>query len=206
MTTYLILSVLLIGWCILHSWMISLRVTESLQKSLGSSYRYYRLFYNVVALLTLAPVFWYYKSLSGQALYEWKLLWSVARYLIVGTSIVLFIYGARSYDLGYFLGFRQISKVDSPSEKPFVVSGALKISRHPWYLAAILLIWTVNGVMTDYGLLTTVILTAYLSIGTLLEERKLIVEFGEQYRQYQRDVSMLFPFKWILSGFKSRRL
>ncbi len=46
-------------------------------------------------------------------------------------------------------------------------------------------------------LLTNPVLTAYLVIGTFLEERKLVVEFGDQYRQYQREVPMLFPVKWM---------
>jgi protein-S-isoprenylcysteine O-methyltransferase Ste14 len=44
-----------------------------------------------------------------------------------------------------------------------------------------------------------VILSAYLLIGTLLEERKLVLEFGEKYKAYQRQVSMLIPLKWLRS-------
>jgi protein-S-isoprenylcysteine O-methyltransferase Ste14 len=44
-----------------------------------------------------------------------------------------------------------------------------------------------------------VILTSYLIVGTLLEERKLIGEFGEEYLAYQKRVSMLIPFKWLRS-------
>jgi methanethiol S-methyltransferase len=43
------------------------------------------------------------------------------------------------------------------------------------------------------------ILSAYLVIGTLLEERKLILEFGDKYRLYQRQVSMFIPLKWLRS-------
>jgi protein-S-isoprenylcysteine O-methyltransferase Ste14 len=40
------------------------------------------------------------------------------------------------------------------------------------------------------------VLSAYLVIGTLLEERKLVLEFGDKYREYQRQVSMFIPLKW----------
>ena len=43
------------------------------------------------------------------------------------------------------------------------------------------------------------ILTVYVVIGTHLEERKLVAEFGDEYREYQQTVSMLFPWKWIKS-------
>ena len=36
----------------------------------------------------------------------------------------------------------------------------------------------------------------YLFVGSKLEERKLEQQFGEAYRSYQRNVPMLFPFRW----------
>ena len=48
-------------------------------------------------------------------------------------------------------------------------------------------------------LLINIILTIYLVIGTVLEEKKLIYEWGDHYRDYIDRVSMLFPAKWIFS-------
>jgi protein-S-isoprenylcysteine O-methyltransferase Ste14 len=42
-----------------------------------------------------------------------------------------------------------------------------------------------------------VILSGYLVIGTLLEERKLVLEFGDKYKLYQRQVSMFIPLRWL---------
>jgi protein-S-isoprenylcysteine O-methyltransferase Ste14 len=36
-----------------------------------------------------------------------------------------------------------------------------------------------------------------LIVGTWLEEKKLIEEFGEKYLAYQKRVSMLLPYKWL---------
>ena len=41
------------------------------------------------------------------------------------------------------------------------------------------------------------VLTLYIIVGTLLEERKLVHEFGDPYRSYQERVSMFVPLKWI---------
>lgn len=38
------------------------------------------------------------------------------------------------------------------------------------------------------------VLTIYIIIGTKLEERKLILEFGDAYINYQVEVPMLIPF------------
>ena len=49
------------------------------------------------------------------------------------------------------------------------------------------------------GIFVNVIFTAYLVAGTYLEERKLVREFGEKYLTYQKNVSMLIPYKWLKS-------
>ena len=41
--------------------------------------------------------------------------------------------------------------------------------------------------------------TGYFIVGTLLEERKLSIEFPEAYKEYQQRVSMFFPYRWINS-------
>lgn len=39
-----------------------------------------------------------------------------------------------------------------------------------------------------------VVLTVYVIVGTKLEERKLVLEYGDRYIKYQREVPMLIPF------------
>jgi len=67
--------------------------------------------------------------------------------------------------------------------------------RHPWYVAVFILLWASDQNRT--GIIINLILSAYLVIGTLLEERKLVLEFGDCYRQYQDKVSMFIPVKWV---------
>jgi protein-S-isoprenylcysteine O-methyltransferase Ste14 len=76
-------------------------------------------------------------------------------------------------------------------------SGVLGITRHPWYLATILLIWVRQ--LDVSAIFVNVILTSYLIVGTYLEEKKLVREFGEKYLIYQKRVSMLIPYKWLKS-------
>ena len=53
------------------------------------------------------------------------------------------------------------------------------------------------------AIVTNVILTGYFIVGTLLEERKLSVEFPEAYKEYRQKVSMLLPFEWLKSKWKA---
>jgi len=79
-------------------------------------------------------------------------------------------------------------------------SGILGIIRHPWYTATFLSIWIRN--IDISALIINVILSIYLIIGCHLEEKKLVLEYGEQYRNYQKNVSMLFPWKWFIIKLK----
>jgi len=46
------------------------------------------------------------------------------------------------------------------------------------------------------SLVTSIAITAYFVIGSRLEEKKLILYFGEQYKRYQKKVPGLLPLPW----------
>ncbi len=103
----------------------------------------------------------------------------------------------RSFDL---LGIRDISaylKGKTIRGSLFTVRGPYKLVRHPLYFLSLLMIWT-NVTITTDRLLFNGIWTAWIIIGTFLEERDLIDSFGDEYRNYQHKVPMLIPYKWRL--------
>jgi protein-S-isoprenylcysteine O-methyltransferase Ste14 len=116
-------------------------------------------------------------------------------------AVLLFFLGGRNYDVRQFLGIKQIK--EGTSNKAMTdtgdidTSGVLSITRHPWYLATILIIWARQ--LDVSVILVNIILTSYLIVGTFLEEKKLVREFGEKYLIYQERVSMLIPYKWLKS-------
>jgi len=71
------------------------------------------------------------------------------------------------------------------------------VIRHPWYAGVVLLLWARD--LDAAGLVVSGVLTAYVLVGTLLEERKLVHELGDVYRDYQKRVSMLVPLRWLRS-------
>ncbi|MGD2185629.1 MAG: isoprenylcysteine carboxylmethyltransferase family protein [Desulfobacterales bacterium] len=200
-TVYVIFSLVVIAWCVLHSAMISISVTEYLKKRLGPVYRFYRLFFNLTAILTLIPVALFAYSIQTQVIFQWNGYFRVGQVILLGIAVLLFFLGGRHYDAGQFLGTKQISQGTSNKAMSETgeldTSGVRGITRHPWYLAAILFIWARQ--LDISAILANVILTSYLIVGTCLEEKKLIREFGGKYLAYQKRVSMLIPYKWLKS-------
>ena len=200
---YLVLIVLWTLWCAIHSGMISLTVNGYLKKRFGNYHKFYRLFYNLVALITLFPLILYSLSLKGPVLFEWKGYMTILQMALFLVVVLLFVFGGLKYDILQFFGIRQIKSGKSHSTLSesgnIDTSGILNLTRHPWYLAVIIFVWIDYRKMYISTLIVNVILTIYLVIGTVLEERKLIIELGDSYRDYQNRVSMLFPTKWIFS-------
>lgn len=125
----------------------------------------------------------------------------IGQVLLLVVAILLFFFGGRHYDVSQLLGIKQIK--EGTSNKAITdsgeldSSGVLGITRHPWYLATILLIWARQ--LDASAIFINVILTSYLIVGTYLEEKKLVREFGEKYLVYQKSVPMLIPYKWLRS-------
>lgn len=67
--------------------------------------------------------------------------------------------------------------------------------RHPLYFAVIIIFVALFMLMPTLKiLLVDVVVFAYLVIGSKLEENKLIEEFGDAYKQYQKEVKGLLPY------------
>jgi methanethiol S-methyltransferase len=196
---YLILALLWITFCVLHSALISITVTDYLQRKLRNAYRFYRLFYNIFSIVTLIPVVIFSLSIKQEPFFVWDGYLLLLKYILLLSGIFLFVAGAKHYSFAQFFGLAQIKEATSHNlinnTGRLSSLGILGVVRHPFYAGIFPLLWA--GDLDVPALITNIILSIYVLIGTLLEERKLILEFGDAYRQYQQNVSMLFPFKWF---------
>ena len=97
MTRYVLLILLWGAWCFLHSLLITHTVTGFVLKRFEKAYRYYRIFYNLIALVTLIPVLSYSFSIKGLPIFRWEGPFLIIQGLLVVLAFLLFIGGARKY-------------------------------------------------------------------------------------------------------------
>lgn len=189
--TELHLSIYLILYCLLHS----LLAEKKLMGRLYDSW-WFRFFYVCQSLILLIPVGLIYAGINHKPFFTPMFISRIILWMITFYGIGFGIIAAKSYDNMFFLGISQI-KAHLRGEKLPVqpkklkTDGALAVVRHPYYTAALLIIWSRPMNRTD--LIINLILTAYFILGYKNEERKLIEEFGQEYVDYQKRVPALIP-------------
>lgn len=176
-----------------HSLLASLWAKAHARRLFGPlADRIYRLGYNVFAVLSLLPVLALPLVLPDRPLYSIPfpyLLLSLSVQALAGAVVLV---GLLQTGLGSFLGLRQLAAPPVEREARLVVRGLYRWVRHPLYTAALVFLWltpvmTVNVAALNAGL------TAYLVIGALFEERRLLKEFGPAYARYRDETPMLIP-------------
>jgi len=158
---------------------------------------WYRFFYVVQSVVLFIPISYIYLNLPSEPFFTPSLPVKNVLYIIWVSGIVLALFAVRSYENSSFLGIKQVKMKLKGQEykykKPTLIkTGALSVVRHPYYTAALILIWAKP--LTDVDFYTNILLTIYFILGTINEERKLKKEFGQEYLDYMKEVPALIPF------------
>jgi protein-S-isoprenylcysteine O-methyltransferase Ste14 len=153
--------------------------------------------YVLLASLCLLLLFWQWRPMPA-------IVWqvndpdvavTVATASLGGWIIVL----TSTFMINHFelFGLHQVANNLTDREMPaprFRTPLYYQLVRHPIYLGFIIAFWAAP-VMSVGHLLFAAVTTAYILVGIFLEERDLIELFGDQYRQYRKQVSMLLPWR-----------
>jgi protein-S-isoprenylcysteine O-methyltransferase Ste14 len=178
-----------------HSGMVRRSFRERLSSVLPA--RYDGVFYAICSGLTLmlAVVLWQRVDTPVfrlEGVVRWITVacsWFAAALLVVSGYAV-----RRTID---FFGLRPIRahlRGESPRSTPFIVDGPYRWVRHPLYSCILALLWARPEMRAD-GLLLSILWSGWIVVGTVLEERDLVADFGDVYRRYQHQVPMLIPWR-----------
>jgi len=194
---YLFVAILWIGYCALHSYLISIGFTNLMTRLLKNYYAFYRLFYILISLVLLIPLINFTSQSDTRIIITYEYPLSIVRYILMWGALLMFFWAFFfNYDSLSFFGIRQMLNFGKIKEKKssekIRKNGLLGIMRHPMYFALIIYLWCQTFRVVD--IVVNIVLTIYVIIGTKLEEKKLILEFGDAYVKYQQEVPMLIPF------------
>lgn len=187
------------GWGVFHSWLASFSAKRLVRKVFGTKIdRYYRLLFVATAVITLLPVLAMVVLLPSRMLWTIPTPWIFLTLVLQFLALVALVATTLQTDVMAFAGVRQVLQPGREHENVLVTTGLYRTVRHPLYLFSIILFW-LSPYMTDLTFAFFLAGTLYFLIGTIPEERKLVQTFGEQYRQYRREVP------WLIPGLKFRR-
>jgi protein-S-isoprenylcysteine O-methyltransferase Ste14 len=182
---------LTIGWVLyftLHSVLAADGTKDLVKNMMGSSLRWYRLFYSVLSTGALVVLLFYGATIPAEYFFERTELLRYVSLMFTTFGVMTIRLAFKQFQLKSFVGFTPETGSTLKRE------GILKRVRHP-ILSGIILI-TIGYFIFIPNLPTLVsclCILVYLPIGVWLEEKKLIKFFGEEYLQYKREVPAFIP-------------
>ena len=205
MSTY----IYLVFWWIIFFAVHSIMASSSLKKKivvLNPIFKsYYRLIFNLVSTLLLLPIVYEYYELPTDYIFITTLSYQILGSLLSIAGIYIVIDGFKNYRTDEFLGTYQIKNHHDFHPSKLSRLGWNGVVRHPLYFGGIILIIGLFLITPTVKLgITAILAITYLYIGSLWEEKKLKSEFGNDYAEYKREVSMLVPVKWFISKITKR--
>lgn len=191
MDSHLTFILRLVAFAMLHSFLAVPCIKERLIRFTGINLSGYRLVYNIISLLAFGWVM--AADRHSAVLYE---IPGAARYIFYSMQAALLVALASclvNTGLMSFLGFDALV-VSEKNRIPqqLATQGWYGIVRHPLYLLSILFMF-MNPVMTVRWLLLACMATLYFMIGALIEEKRLLKEYGEAYIRYREQVPFIVP-------------
>lgn len=185
-----------------HTFLASNKIKIALAQKLGVKIAFYRLFYNVSSVLIFVAVY----ALAPKpnvTVYDLQYPFDIITFALQVASLAGLYWATRLIDLKEFVGIAQIERylhdeyvteeLDERTE--LKVEGAFKFVRHPIYFFSILFL-ALRPTMDLFYLIMFVSVIIYFYVGSIYEEKKLVEKFGDEYREYQKNVPRLLPIKF----------
>jgi protein-S-isoprenylcysteine O-methyltransferase Ste14 len=151
-----------------------------------------------------------FSVVSGFALLTLVILWQESMVVFVSAdgiyrlalralffiAITVQVWGIWSLKSADLFGTKSLLRYQAATQplSSIVIRGPYRWVRHPLYLTTLLMIWS-NPDLTADRLLFNVLFTVWIIAGAVLEERDLVEVYGDDYREYQRSVPMMIPYR-----------
>lgn len=187
----------LITWWIIfglvHTGLASGIVIRAATKIMGGAAKYYRSLYSLIVLITLLVLIHYHFAAINTILFRphWIEKIIAGIFILSGFTVMVI------YSWNYLVGFSGLGIIFGIEEDVALhQTGLYAYTRHPMFAAAIVFIW---GVFLGYpymnNLVSAICLTVYALIAMYVEEKRLLIKYGDSYQAYQKKTAFLLPGK-----------
>jgi protein-S-isoprenylcysteine O-methyltransferase Ste14 len=195
-------------WAGVHSLLASRRAKDLTARTAGARSRdgLYRLAYNAQSLVTVIWATRWFLRLPDRELYRAEYPWSLLFRAGQATSLGVLFSGVRVVGVLEFAGLAPLwrlltggeSRPEPEAQGPpigddeMVEAGAFRFTRHPGNLGALglFLLWPR---MTVNRAVLAALVALYVVLGSLHEEHRLRLAYGEAFERYRRKVPFLLP-------------
>jgi len=194
----LIIFLLFAVYAWVHSVLASYRVKESFKNNFGNLIAFYRLGYNLFAIVSLYLIY----ELSPKPhviIYDLQNPFDMLILIPQFIALIGLLWSFKYVCVKEFLGINQIKRYihknyssDLDEDLTLAIGGPYKYSRHPIYFFSIMFL-LFRPTMDLFYLTFFLLIVAYFYIGAYYEEKKLVRTFGEIYTRYQELVPQIFP-------------
>ncbi|WP_111672635.1 methyltransferase family protein [Algoriphagus litoralis] len=176
----------------LHTALAASKLKRILESKWPIVYKWYRLFYSILTFILFFGIVILVMFLPVQQVFIPGSFSQYAGYLIATAGVIVLLRSAKQISLSSFLGIRLMKKTLQKPE--LVISGMYSQVRHPLYVGLL-------GIFLGYFLVSGTVgalihlgcLMVYLPIGIYFEEKNLVVDYGDDYLKYQKEVPVFFP-------------
>ena len=188
MSIFILLLALAI-WGVVHSFLASHLAKDLFRLKVGNM-NFYRLAYNIFAVISFLPILYLMATLPNQLVYEVPSPWNLVMFGGQLLSGLLLLIAFLQTDSLSFIGLRQLFEKEKSGA--LVTRGLYRVVRHPLYTFSLLFVW-LTPTVSQNSLTVYIGATVYTLIGAYFEERKLLRDFGDDYAAYKRNTPMLIP-------------
>jgi protein-S-isoprenylcysteine O-methyltransferase Ste14 len=162
---------------------------------------YYKLLFTIINIVIVVILVSCLKQLPNSKLFIFSVSATVWMRILQCLGVWILFQAGRGIDLLNFIGVRQMiqyTKEQKRVDKEILIrNGIYGRVRHPIYFGCILILWGEPHLLNNRnGIALVVLSNLYFYFGSILEERRMIRQFGEEYQMYQKAVPRLLPFRW----------
>jgi methanethiol S-methyltransferase len=182
----------LVAFASVHSLIASLSFKRLIVRVLGSRADIlYLPAYSLIAMLTISPLVYLLYKYPGRLLYRIPSPW---RWLMICGQLIASIAAPKAFMDGSnrFMIRSQLSRSKASGPSSLNIRGIYRCIRDPFLLSGLFMIW-LTPTMTENLLVTYILTSIYMYMGSLHWERRLVAQFGNEYSKYQKQVNRIIP-------------